>query len=420
MSISTYGAKPLTFSFGEGSDAADYMIGSEVGNYLRLFRGSLYKKYPGLTRKTLNPEERKKVVEMGHSQHVTAASVTLLLASEVEDIIQGRDEAYKGTGLTASSAQIIETSNSSALLPIPGTSGSSANTRSNRSKTGAGGSGGGGSGYAAAMPNSSHLDAVPQPTPINRNRVVHRKVRSFPFCLDDTDPGAAHDNANRTEVLVPVRVDMDIDGQKLRDTFLWNKNETLITPEMFAEVICDDLDLNPVNFVPAIAAAIQQQVDSHPGEGDNLLRDQTDQRVVIKLNIHVGNISLVDQFEWDLAEEENSPEEFARKICGDLSLGGEFVTAIAYSIRGQVRLVLRHEYNWLLDNLIFQLSWHKKTYAFSDNHLPTLDFAFRSNKDVETWSPFLETLTDAEMEKKIRDQDRNTRRIRRLAQTRPY
>ena len=44
----------------------------------------------------------------------------------------------------------------------------------------------------------------------------------------------------------------------------------------------------------------------------------------------LGNISLVDQFEWDLADENNSPEEFARKLCSDLSLGGEFVTAIVY------------------------------------------------------------------------------------------
>ncbi len=158
------------------------------------------------------------------------------------------------------------------------------------------------------------------------------------MCFDDTDPGAIHDNANLPEILVPIRMDMDIEGQKLRDTFLWNKNETLITPEMFAEVICDDLDLNPIHFVPAIAAAIQQQLDTFPTDQDNLLKEQTDQRVVIKLNIHIGNISLVDQFEWDLAEERNSPEEFAKKLCADLSLGGEFVTAIAYSIRGQVSL----------------------------------------------------------------------------------
>jgi SWI/SNF-related matrix-associated actin-dependent regulator of chromatin subfamily B protein 1 len=42
---------------------------------------------------------------------------------------------------------------------------------------------------------------------------------------------------------------------------------------------------------------------------------------------------------------------------------------------------------------------------------------YRPASDAEQWSPFLETLTDAEMEKKIRDQDRNTRRMRRLANT---
>ena len=155
-----------------------------------------------------------------------------------------------------------------------------------------------------------------------------------------------HDNANLMEALVPIRLDIDIEGQKLRDTFLWNKHESLITPEMFAETICDDLDLNPINFVPAIGATIQQQLDAFPSDGDNLLKETTDQRVVIKLNIHIGNISLVDQFEWDLAEEKNSPEEFAKKLCSDLGLGGEFVTAIVYSVRGQ-------------------LAWHQKTYAFA-------------------------------------------------------
>ena len=64
-----------------------------------------------------------------------------------------------------------------------------------------------------------------------------------------------------------------------------------------------------------------------------------------QLNIHVGNISLVDQFEWDLSNPLNSPEQFARQLCADLGLGGEFATTIAYSIRGQ-------------------LSWHARTYAF--------------------------------------------------------
>lgn len=103
----------------------------------------------------------------------------------------------------------------------------------------------------------------------------------------------------------------------------------------------------------------------------------------MQLNIHVGNISLVDQFEWDMSESDNSPEDFAQTLCAELGvylaslsyillqlgwvlnlnlqitcitdvnilpviisgLGGEFVTCIAYSIRGQ-------------------LSWHQRTYAF--------------------------------------------------------
>lgn len=41
---------------------------------------------------------------------------------------------------------------------------------------------------------------------------------------DDHDMAAIHEAASQPEVLVPVRLDIDIDGQKLRDTFTWNKS----------------------------------------------------------------------------------------------------------------------------------------------------------------------------------------------------
>ena len=84
MALRCYGEKPIVFRL-DGEDGTEYMIGSEVGNYLRLFRGALYKRYPGLTRKNLTTEERKKLVEMGHSQHVQASTITLLLATEVNE-----------------------------------------------------------------------------------------------------------------------------------------------------------------------------------------------------------------------------------------------------------------------------------------------------------------------------------------------
>ena len=44
------------------------------------------------------------------------------------------------------------------------------------------------------------------------------------FSYDDHDMAAIHEAASQPEVLVPIRLDIDIDGQKLRDTFTWNKN----------------------------------------------------------------------------------------------------------------------------------------------------------------------------------------------------
>lgn len=373
MSVRTYGQKPGSFQL---SDGEFYMIGSEVGNFLRMFRGSLYKKYPSLWRRLATLDERKQIVQLGLGHNSIATNVTLLRASEVDEILEGKDEKYKvstETPDTAPRGVSSKAKRSSQPTWAPQTLFSS---------------------------NSFHLDAVPCSTNVNRNRIGPKRIKSFPTCYDDHDMAAIHEAAAQPEVLVPIRLDIDIDGQKLRDTFTWNKNETLISPEVFAEVLCDDLDLPAASFVPAVVQAIRQQIKQFDTDSEILLDQQTDQRVTIKLNIHVGNISLMDQFEWDFSESLNTPEQFALSLCSDLGLGGEFATAIAYSIRGQ-------------------LSWHSKTYAFSEAPLPTIDTPTRSGTDVDNWGPYLETLTDAEMEKKLRDQDRNTRRMRRLANTAP-
>lgn len=40
----------------------------QVGNYLRMFRGSLYKRYPSLWRRLASVEERKKIVASSHGK----------------------------------------------------------------------------------------------------------------------------------------------------------------------------------------------------------------------------------------------------------------------------------------------------------------------------------------------------------------
>lgn len=50
-------------------------------------------------------------------------------------------------------------------------------------------------------------------------------LRSF----DDHDPAVIHENATQPEVLVPIRLDMEIEGQKLRDAFTWNMNGSVLS-----------------------------------------------------------------------------------------------------------------------------------------------------------------------------------------------
>ena len=63
--------------------------------------------------------------------------------------------------------------------------------------------------------------------------------------------------------------------------------EQLITPEQFAEILCDDLDLNPTHFLPAVSQAIRQQIDAFPV--DNILEEQEDQRVIVKVSRSENN-----------------------------------------------------------------------------------------------------------------------------------
>ena len=51
-------------------------------------------------------------------------------------------------------------------------------------------------------------------------------------------------------------------NQKLIDSFMWNLNESLITPTEFAEIVCSDLDL-PFSMAAQIADSINQQIEEY-------------------------------------------------------------------------------------------------------------------------------------------------------------
>lgn len=55
-----------------------------------------------------------------------------------------------------------------------------------------------------------------------------------------------------------------------------------------------------------------------------------------RLNFHLGQIHVKDQFVWDLADPDANPEAFAEVMCKDLELPRQFVPEIACRIREQI------------------------------------------------------------------------------------
>lgn len=368
----TMGRKPDRFVIDDSGEM--FMIGSEVGAHLKMTRGLLYRKYPGLWRKQASFDERKRIESQGIISAQSTNNITLVRGLEIDDIIDGLDDKYK----IGSDSAKRQDNKDDGSTPARRTRGARPNP----------------AWVPQTVPatQSHHLDAVPTATPVSRSRFLTKRVRSSPI-INDIDETTMLEAAELEEYLVPIRLDIDLEGHRLRDTLTWNKNEKNLTPEQFSEILVDDLEI-PGAFVPVIANIIRTQVDGYDADFKALV-GELDHRVIIKLNIHVGNTSLVDQFEWDISCPQNSPEEFARILCQELGLGGEFISAISYSIRGQ-------------------LGWHIKYMTFTESPLKAIESPMRTG-NLDKWAPNIENLTDQEMEKKIRDQDRNARRMRRLA-----
>ncbi|CAL4895792.1 unnamed protein product [Urochloa decumbens] len=135
--------------------------------------------------------------------------------------------------------------------------------------------------------------------------------------------------------LVPIRVDIEVDGQRYRDAFTWNPRDPDSEIISFAKRTAKDLKL-PANFVPQMLQSIQGQLaEFRSYEGQEM---QIKEKIVpLKIDLRVNNTVIRDQFLWDIGNLDSDPEEFARTLCDDLNITDpEVGPAIAVSIREQL------------------------------------------------------------------------------------
>ncbi|KAI8950864.1 hypothetical protein F4801DRAFT_547109 [Xylaria longipes] len=234
--------------------------------------------------------------------------------------------------------------------------------------------------------------------------------------------------AEQHEELVPVRLDVDYDKIKLRDTFTWNLHERIVHPELFAMQLIEDMGLKPPIAQPVYEEVLkqlhEQLNDFYPfvfSDEDALDPElpysawkNDEMRVLVKLNITIGQHTLVDQFEWEINNPLNSPEEFAASMSKDLALSGEFTTAIAHCIREQTHLFTRSLYSVGHPFDGRPIEDPDLVAAFLPSPLPSV---FRPQQQAKDYSPYLYELSEADLERNelvfSREQRRQKRSINR-------
>lgn len=234
--------------------------------------------------------------------------------------------------------------------------------------------------------------------------------------------------AEMHEELVPVRLDIDWDKVKLRDTFTWNLHERVIPVETFVMGLVEDMGLKPPLSQP-VFDQVRQQVHEQLGdfyppvfsEEDALDPElpysaykNDEMRILVKLNITIGQHTLVDQFEWEINNPLNSPEEFAQSMSRDLSLSGEFTTAIAHCIREQTQLFTKSLYSVGHPFDGRPVEDPDLVSSFLPSPLPTV---FRPMQQAKEYAPYMYEMSEADLERNeivfSREQRRQKRSVNR-------
>jgi SWI/SNF-related matrix-associated actin-dependent regulator of chromatin subfamily B protein 1 len=234
--------------------------------------------------------------------------------------------------------------------------------------------------------------------------------------------------ADQHEELVPIRLDVDWDKIKLRDTFTWNLHDRTVPLDLFAAQVVEDFGLSLPNVNP-VQEQIQQQLheqlnDFYPPvyiEEDALDPElpysaykNDEMRILIKLNITIGPHTLEDKFEWEINNPLNSPEEFAQSMSRELSLSGEFTTAIAHCIREQSQLFIRSLY-------VVGHPFDGRPLEDADlisSMLPSpLPSVFRPQQQAREYAPYLYEMSEVDLERSeviySREQRRQKRSVNR-------
>ena len=83
------------------------------------------------------------------------------------------------------------------------------------------------------MPNKPRMNT----THISKLSLLKSPANRFED--DDWEPAE-----NDFGMLIPIKLDIEIEGQRLKENFLWDQNEPYMTLEAFAKLLVDENNLS--------------------------------------------------------------------------------------------------------------------------------------------------------------------------------
>ncbi|KAF8892911.1 hypothetical protein BD779DRAFT_1467981 [Infundibulicybe gibba] len=100
-------------------------------------------------------------------------------------------------------------------------------------------------------------------------------------------------DTEKPELLVPIRLEFDVEHHKMRDTFVWNLNDPVVTPENFAQSVVEDYNL-PSSYHTVIVKSIQDQLSDYKAhtagyDGDGgeitIIEDELDNQTIVGVGL---------------------------------------------------------------------------------------------------------------------------------------
>lgn len=219
--------------------------------------------------------------------------------------------------------------------------------------------------------------------------------------------------AHTREVLVPIKLNVEHPNgtNKLQDSFMWNMGTlNLVTPHAFAIMLINDLDL-PAAMEPQITEQIQQQIEQYEFANSLQLPLTPGEPyvVVIELTVNLNKQLYQDKLEWDINQNDITPEMYASIVVADLGLLREFEPNIAQALTEQLLKVKKEVADGTHNQTLNQLQQmrgvvHKDGLRI----IPPEAMA-----EFDAWEPRVESLTQAQIERRELEKGRNLRRLKR-------